>query len=105
SSSSDAAGIATVNLYFVPGTDPDTAQVQVQNKVQLATPSLPQTVQQQGLTVTKSTRNFIATSVLDPIRRVTGVGEANTFGTENAMRIWLDPSKLSSFSLTSSDVQ
>src|SRR3954466_13050096 len=96
SSSADASGVATVNLYFLPGTDPDTAQVQVQNKVQLATPSLPQTVQQQGVTVTKSTRNFmmfftlsstdgsldeialgnyIATSVLDPIRRVAGVGE------------------------------
>ncbi|MEO7599574.1 MAG: efflux RND transporter permease subunit [Opitutus sp.] len=126
SSSADATGIATVNLYFLPGTDPDTAQVQVQNKVQLATPSLPLTVQQQGVTVTKSTRNFImfftlsssdgsldeialgnyiATNVLDPIRRVRGVGEANTFGTENAMRIWLDPSKMSGFGLTSGDVQ
>jgi multidrug efflux pump len=126
SSSADASGIATVNLYFLPGTDPDTAQVQVQNKVQLATPSLPQTVQQQGVTVTKSTRNFmmfftlsstdgsldeialgnyIASSVLDPIRRVPGVGEANTFGTENAMRLWLNPEKLNSFRLTSSDVQ
>ena len=125
SSSADASGIGSVNLFFLPGTDPDTAQVQVQNKVQLAVPSLPQTVQQQGVTVTKSTRNFmmfftlsstdgsldeialgnyIATSVLDPIRRVTGVGEANTFGTEYAMRIWLDPGKLAGFQLTSSDV-
>src|ERR1044071_9052510 len=110
-SSADASGIATINLFFEPGTDPDTAQVQVQNKVQLATPSLPLTVQQQGVVVAKSTRNFmmfialstsdgsmdevalgnyIASNVLDPIRRVTGVGEANMFGTENAIRIWLD---------------
>jgi multidrug efflux pump len=126
SSSADASGIATINLYFVPGTDPDTAQVQVQNKVQLATSSLPLTVQQQGVVVAKSTRNFmmfialstkdgsmdevavgnyIASSLLDPIRRVSGVGEANMFGTEYAMRIWLDPSKLTSFRLTPSDVQ
>ncbi len=126
SSSADASGIATINLYFQPGIDPDTAQVQVQNKVQLAIPSLPLTVQQQGVVVAKSTRNFmmfialstkdgsmdeialgnyIASNVLDPIRRVTGVGEANMFGTENAMRIWLDPSKLASFRLTTADVQ
>ena len=98
SSVSDASGLATVTLYFLPGTNPDTAQVQVQNKVQLATPSLPQTVQQQGVVVAKATRNFmmfftlsttddsldevalgnyIASSVLDPIRRVTGVGFAH----------------------------
>jgi multidrug efflux pump len=126
SASADASGVATINLYFQPGTDPDTAQVQVQNKVQLATPSLPLTVQQQGVVVAKSTRNFmmfialstkdgsmdeialgnyIASNVLDPIRRVTGVGEANMFGTENAMRIWLDPSKLASLRLTPGDVQ
>src|SRR5258705_2875041 len=125
SSNSDAAGLATVTLYFLPGTNPDTAQVQVQNKVQLATPSLPQTVQQQGVVVAKATRNFmmfftlsttddsldeialgnyISSSVLDPIRRVTGVGEANMFGTEYAMRIWLNPQKLYSYNLTSNDV-
>jgi multidrug efflux pump len=125
-SSADASGVAAINLFFQPGTDPDTAQVQVQNKVQLATPSLPLTVQQQGVVVAKSTRNFmmfialstsdgsldeialgnyIASNVLDPIRRVTGVGEANLFGTENAMRIWLDPAKLASFRLTTGDVQ
>src|SRR6185437_2744199 len=114
SSSSSAAGLATVTLYFQPGTDPDIAQVQVQNKLQLALPNLPQTVQQQGVTVTKSTRNFlmfftlsstnnsmdeialgnyISSSVLDPIRRVTGVGEALLFGTEYSMRIWLNPQK------------
>ncbi|MBI1178787.1 efflux RND transporter permease subunit [bacterium] len=125
SSSSDASGLATVTLYFLPGTDPDTAQVQVQNKVQLATPSLPQTVQQQGVVVAKATRNFmmfftlstlddsldevalgnyIASSVLDPIRRVSGVGEANMFGSQYAMRIWLNPDKLNSFGLTAADV-
>src|SRR5438876_3923805 len=125
SSSGDASGLATVTLYFVPGTNPDTAQVQVQNKVQLATPSLPQTVQQQGVVVAKATRNFmmfftlsttddsldevalgnyIASSVLDPIRRVTGVGEANMFGSQYAMRVWIDPDKLNSFGLTAADV-
>ncbi len=125
SSSSNSSGQATVSLYFQPGTNPDVAQVQVQNKLQLAIPSLPLIVQQAGVTVTKSTRNYlmfftlsstdggldeialgnyIASSVLDPIRRVSGVGEANMFGTENAMRIWLDPQKLYSFNLTSGDV-
>ena len=124
-SGSDASGLATVTLYFLPGTNPDTAQVQVQNKVQLATPSLPQTVQQQGVVVAKATRNFmmfftlsttddsldevalgnyIASSVLDPIRRVTGVGEANMFGSQYAMRVWLNPDKLNSFGLTAADV-
>lgn len=125
SSSSDASGLSTVTLYFAPGTDPDTAQMQVQNKVQLALPSLPRTVQQQGVVVAKATRNFmmfftlssvdgsmdevalgnyIASSVLDPIRRVSGVGEAMMFGSQYAMRIWLDPHKLTSFGLTPSDV-
>lgn len=125
SSSSDASGLSTVTLYFLPGTNPDVAQVQVQNKVQLATPSLPQTVQQQGVVVAKATRNFmmfftlsttddsldevalgnyIAANVLDPIRRVTGVGEANMFGSQYAMRVWMQPDKLTSFSLTSGDV-
>jgi multidrug efflux pump len=125
SSSSDASGLSTVTLYFRPGTDPDTAQVQVQNKVQLATPSLPQTVQQQGVVVAKATRNFmmfftlsttddsldevalgnyIAANVLDPIRRVTGVGEAMMFGSQYAMRIWLNPDRLTSYGLTPGDV-
>ena len=125
SSVTDASGLATVTLYFLPGTNPDTAQVQVQNKVQLATPSLPQTVQQQGVVVAKATRNFmmfftlstvddsldevalgnyIASSVLDPIRRVSGVGEANMFGSQYAMRVWLNPDKLNSFNLTAADV-
>src|SRR5947199_1583649 len=125
SSSSDASGVAIITLYFLPGTNPDTAQVQVQNKLQLAAPSLPQTVQQQGVVVAKATRNFmmfftlstvddsldevalgnyIASSVLDPIRRVSGVGEANMFGSQYAMRVWINPDKLNSFGLAASDV-
>ena len=125
SASSSASGSSQITLFFKPGTNPDTAQVQVQNKVQLATPSLPQTVQQQGVTVAKATRNFTmiislsstngsmdqyalgnfaASSVLDPIRRVYGVGEASMFGSEYAMRVWLDPDKLNSFGLTAADV-
>ena len=125
SATSDATGISVITLYFQPGTDPDMAQVQVQNKVQLATPSLPVVVQQAGIVVAKATRNFmlicsfstedgsldelalgnyVASRVLDPIRRVTGVGEANMFGSEYAMRIWLDPVKLNSFGLMAGDV-
>jgi hydrophobe/amphiphile efflux-1 (HAE1) family protein len=124
-STSDANGIAVITLYFKTGTDPDVAQVQVQNKVQLATPSLPQTVQQQGVVVAKATRNFmmfialstddgsqdaislgnyLAASMLDPIRRVQGVGEVIQFGTQFAMRIWLDPDKLVSYGLTPGDI-
>jgi multidrug efflux pump len=122
---SQSSGQAIITLYFVPGTNPDIAQVQVQNKLQLATPNLPATVQQQGVVVAKATRNylmfftlsakngeydeialgnFIASKVLDPIRRVNGVGEADLFGAEYAMRIWLDPAKLESFNLTAGDV-
>jgi len=128
SSSSSASGVSTVTLYFKTGTNPDIAQVQVQNKLQLAIPNLPQTVQQQGITVLKSTRNFlmvftlsstngadgadgaialgnyISASVLDPIRRIPGVGEADLFGTEYALRLWLDPHKLESYGLGVNDV-
>jgi len=125
SSTSNSSGLATIQIFFEPGTNPDVAQVQVQNKLQLAIPSLPQIVQQAGVTVTKSTRNYlmfftlstpngsmdeialgnyIASSVLDPIRRVSGVGEANMFGTENAMRVWMNPQKLYSYNLTANDV-
>ena len=125
SSASDANGTAIITLYFKPGTNPDTAQVQVQNKVQLASPSLPQTVQQAGVVVAKATRNFMmfialttddgsmdaislgnymASSLLDPIRRIQGVGEVTQFGTQYAMRIWLDPNKLVSYSLTPGDI-
>jgi multidrug efflux pump len=123
SSVSQSSGQAQITLYFVPGTNPDIAQVQVQNKLQLAMPNLPAAVQQQGVIVAKATRNFlmfftlsstnmdeialgnfIASKVLDPIQRVNGVGEADLFGTEYAMRIWLDPAKLDSFGLTAGDV-
>ena len=125
SSSSDATGTSKITLYFKPGTNADVAQVQVQNKVQLATPSLPQTVQQQGIVVAKATRNYmmfitlssedgsmdaidlgnyLASNVLDPLRRVTGVGEVIQFGSQYAMRVWLDPGKLRSFSLTPNDI-
>ncbi len=122
---SQSSGQAIITIYFVPGTNPDIAQVQVQNKLQLAMPNLPAAVQQQGVTVAKATRNFlmfftlsskssdineialgnfIASKVLDPIRRVNGVGEADLFGAEYAMRIWLDPARLESFNLTAGDV-
>jgi multidrug efflux pump len=125
SASSTSSGQSELTLYFKPGTNPDTAQVQVQNKAQLAMASLPQTVQQQGVTVLKATRNFmliislacaddsmdqyavgnfVSSSVLDSLRRVPGVGEADMFGSEYAMRVWLDPTKLDSFGLTANDV-
>jgi multidrug efflux pump len=122
---SQSSGQATITIYFEPGTDPDIAQVQVQNKLQLAMPNLPATVQQQGVIVAKATHNFllffalsstdgsldqvalgnfITSKVLDPVRRVSGVGEADLFGTEYAMRIWLNPARLDSFGLTADDV-
>ncbi len=125
SSTSDSAGSATVTLTFKAGTDIDIAQVQVQNKLQTATALLPQEVQQQGLTVAKSARNFmmvvglysenpkttgtdladyLASNIQDPLSRVDGVGDIQLFGSQYAMRIWLDPQKLASFSLTPADV-
>jgi len=125
SSSSSSSGQSQVLLYFEPGTDPALAQVDVQNKLQLAVPSLPATVQQQGLVVAKSTRNFlmfftlsctnnrydaialgnyIQSSLLDPVSRVSGVGEADLFGSQYAMRIWLDPNKLKYYSISASDI-
>ncbi|EKF74942.1 AcrB/AcrD/AcrFa family protein [Alcanivorax hongdengensis A-11-3] len=125
SSSSDAFGNAQVTLTFAPGTDPDIAQVQVQNKLQLATPLLPQEVQQQGLSVTKSSAGFlmvvgftsedgslsradiadyIASNIQDPLSRVAGVGQIRLFGAPYAMRVWLDPNKLNKYNLTPLDV-
>jgi hydrophobe/amphiphile efflux-1 (HAE1) family protein len=124
-SSSDASGNAQVTLTFDAGTNPDIAQVQVQNKVQLAVPQLPQEVQRQGLRVAKSVSNYLLiiglvsddgsmsrndisdyayTSIQDQISRVSGVGEVNTFGSQYAMRIWLDPARLAKFRLTPLDV-
>ncbi len=126
SSQSDSYGRATVTLTFDAGTDPDIAQVQTQNKLQLALPLLPLAVQQQGVQVVKSARNFllivgfvskdgsmsrtdladfINSTVQEPLSRVTGVGEVQVFGAQYAMRIWLDPAKLDSFRLTPGDVQ
>jgi multidrug efflux pump len=125
SSESNKDGSVTITLSFEQGTDADTAQVQVQNKVQLAVPRLPQTVQQQGLRVAKATKNFlmvigfvsadgslssvdlsdmIASQVQDPISRTTGVGDYQLFGAQYAMRIWLDPAKLVNFGMTPADV-
>jgi multidrug efflux pump len=125
-SQSDSFGRATVTLTFDAGTDPDIAQVQTQNKLQLALPLLPLAVQQQGVQVVKSTRNFlmvigfvsndgsmsrvdladfINSAVQEPLSRVTGVGEVQVFGAQYAMRIWLDPASLNNYSLTPGDVQ
>jgi len=125
SSTSDSSGSATVTLTFKAGTDIDIAQVQVQNKLQTATALLPQEVQQQGLTVAKSARNFmmvvglysedpkttntdladyLASNIQDPLSRVDGVGDIQLFGAQYAMRIWLDPQKLASFNLTPADI-
>ena len=125
SSTSDSAGTASVTLTFDAGVNPDIAQVQVQNKLKLAETQLPQEVQQQGVNVTKSVRNFImvigfvsedgsmnrtdiadyvAANVQDVLSRVPGVGELTLFGSQYAMRIWLDPNKLASYKLTPADV-
>ncbi len=125
SSTSDATGSATISLTFENGTDPDVAQVQVQNKLQQAVPQLPAQVQQQGLRVVKSASNFLmvvalvsnddsmdaaalgdymAANIQDQISRVKGVGEVQLFGSQYAMRIWLDPEKLRQFGLVPADV-
>ena len=125
SSISDDTGQSTTTLTFAPGTDPDIAQVQVQNKLQSATSRLPAEVQQSGLRVTKSTSdflmvagfvsddnsmskfdisNYVASNIQDPLSRIPGVGSMNLFGTQYAMRIWLDPVKLTSYALTPLDV-
>ncbi|MFA5495411.1 MAG: efflux RND transporter permease subunit [Porticoccaceae bacterium] len=126
SSSSDSFGRATVTLTFDAGTDPDIAQVQTQNKLQLALPLLPIAVQQQGVQVAKSARNFLmvigfvsedgslsrtdladflVATVEEPLSRLTGVGEVQVFGSQYAMRIWVDPAKLDNYKLTPIDVR
>ena len=125
SSVSDSSGIAEITLTFDPGTDPDIAQVQVQNKLQSAIPSLPAAVQQQGLTVSKSSSGFlmvlgfvsadgtldkydiadyVAANLKEPLSRVDGVGNIRLFGAQYAMRVWLDAEKLASYQLTPGDV-
>ena len=125
-SESTKDGSMNITLTFRQGTDPDVAQVQVQNKLALATPMLPQEVQQQGIRVAKSTRNFllvagfvstdgsmndqdiadfIVSTVQDPLSRTTGVGDFQVFGSQYAMRVWLDPAKLNNYQLTPGDVR
>ncbi|MBK1780400.1 efflux RND transporter permease subunit [Advenella sp. WQ 585] len=125
SSTSDSSGSMEIVITFEAGVDPDIAQVQVQNKLSIATPMLPQEVQRQGVTVTKSTANFLmvvglvsedgsmtgtdlgdyaVANMRDPLSRVQGVGEIEVFGSQYAMRVWLDPDKLYSYSLVPADV-
>ena len=125
SSDSNADGTATIIATFEQGTDPDIAQVQVQNKLQVATPMLPQEVQRQGLRVVKYKQNFmlvlalvsedgrmssgdlgdlVASTLQDPIARTPGVGDFQLLGSQYAMRIWLDPERLNGFQLAPQDV-
>jgi multidrug efflux pump len=125
SSTSSGNGQASITLTFEPEANPDIAQVQVQNKLQAAMSSLPTEVQQQGVTVSKSSgsflmvvgfvsadgsmdaedlSDFVVSSVEDPIARVNGVGSVQVFGAQHAMRIWLDPNKMLSYNLTVMDV-
>ena len=125
SSNSDSSGSLQLTLSFESGTDADIAQVQVQNKLQLAMPLLPQEVQQQGIQVEKSSSSFlmvagfmsedgsmtqndisdfVSANIKDPISRTPGVGDTQLFGAQYAMRIWMDPHKLNHFQLTPVDV-
>lgn len=125
SSTSDSSGTVQITITFDSGTDADIAQVQVQNKLQLAMPLLPQEVQQQGVSVEKSSSSFlmvlgmistdgsmtqediadyVGATVKDPVSRTSGVGDVQLFGAQYAMRIWMDPTKLNNFQLTPVDV-
>ena len=125
SSQSSSSGSAQITATFAKGTDPDIAQVQVQNKIQAAIARLPQQVQQQGVRVTKSSpdqlllvvvydetntrssnnvSDYLTSTMQDPLSRIEGVGEVNVYGTTNAMRIWLDPHRLAAVSLMPADV-
>lgn len=125
SATSDSAGASRIEMTFAPGTDPDLAWAQVQNKLQLAMSNLPSVIQSQGVTVSKSTKNYLlivglisedgsmsgidlqdyAKSNLEKvISRVPGVGEAEVFGSEYAMRVWLNPDKLNDYQMTVQDV-
>ncbi|MCX5618726.1 efflux RND transporter permease subunit [Bombella sp. TMW 2.2543] len=126
SAQSYGSGHMEIDLTFEQGTNPDIAQVQVQNKLQLAQPRLPPEVVSQGLSITKAAKNFmlvigfistdgsmsgqdisdyVASNVMDPLSRISGVGDHTLFGSEYAMRIWMDPDKLYKYGLTVSDVQ
>ncbi len=124
-SSTDTSGLAQITATFKPGTDPELAQVDVQNRLKTAEPRLPQVVRQSGVTVEAASSDFLmlvniestepnvdatalgdyaARSVLEELKRVPGVGRVQLFGAERAMRIWVDPAKLQSFGLSMSDV-
>lgn len=124
-STSDSAGNVSITITFDAKANPDIAQVQVQNKLQLALPLLPTEVQQRGVQVAKATKNFlvvvafvssdgrlnqvqlgdfVASNIQEPLSRVNGVGDVTMFGPQHAMRIWLDPDRLVSYRLTSADV-
>ena len=125
SGTSDSAGASRIELTFKPGTDPDLAWAKVQNKLQLAMASLPEVVQRSGVKVSKSTRNYLmivglisedgsmnaydlrdyAQSNLEKVlARVPGVGEVENFGSQYAMRVWLNPDKLTDYHLSVEDV-
>ncbi|EAT3647703.1 efflux RND transporter permease subunit [Salmonella enterica] len=126
SATSDAMGNATLTVTFANGTDPDIAQVQVQNKLQAAMSQLPAVVQSLGVNVQKASTGFllvagftaapgshltqgdladyVASEIQDPVSRLSGVGQLQLFGSQYAMRVWLDPEKLNSYSLTTQDV-
>ncbi|MCP4117904.1 MAG: efflux RND transporter permease subunit [Desulfobacteraceae bacterium] len=124
-SSSDATGKVEIIVTLEPGTDPDIAQVQVQNKVQTAMPLLPAAVQAQGVVVEKASTSYlfvtsfhstnpeigqtyladlVASRIQDPVSRVKGVGSVNTFGSPYAMRVWLNPEKLFAYNLSTNEV-
>src|SRR5512139_3998827 len=124
-STSDSSGSSRIELTFAPGTDPDLAWAQVQNKLQLAMASLPEVVQRSGVRVAKSTRNWLlivglvsedgsmngtdlrdyaASNLEKVLSRVPGVGEVEVFGGQYAMRVWLNPDKLNDFQMTMQDV-
>lgn len=125
-STSDSTGRLRLELTFEPGINPDIAQVQVQNKLSLATPLLPNAVQRQGIQVTKSAAgyllviaftavdgaftstelaDFITSNVQDSMSRVSGVGEVQVFGSPYAMRIWLNPDKMNQFNVSAGDIR
>lgn len=125
SATSESSGTGSITITFDAGTDPDTAQVQVQNKLQGAMPLLPQEVQQQGVSVSKSSAGFlmvlgfvstdgsmdrydiadyVAANVQDQLSRVDGVGQIQLFGSQYAMRIWLDADRLATYGLTTTDI-
>ena len=126
SATSDASGSAMLELTFAPGVDPDLAWAKVQNKLQLAMPMLPEVVQQRGITVSKSTRNYllivgltttegstldqydlmdyIISQVQPSLARVRGVGEAESMGAQYAMRVWMDPDKLTQYNMTVGEI-